>query len=231
MDFLTICQRTRQECGISGTGPAAVTGQTGELKKIVDWCNTAYEDIQNAHYDFKFMWAPVTFVVDTSGYDYTLASLTDTITSTTLDGIVDHFDPYSFRIYKTSEGLAGQGVLNYMPWKRFRNTYRNGTITTGGPGYFSIQPGGKIALSSTPDVSYTIDADCYKITTAMSANGDTPIFPSRYHMAIVWRAVMYYAGHDEAPALYQDAFNKYTSFLNPLLRHEINHEEVTIIPE
>lgn len=231
MNYLQLSQRTRQECGLSGTGPSAVTGQTGELKKIVDWVNTAWEDIQNSHFDWAFMWSDVTFTVDTTGKDYTMATLTDSITSTTLDTIVDHFDPYSFRIYKTSEGVTGQGSFEYIPWKRFKTIYRTGSTSSGAPAAFSIRPDKKLALSCVPDTSYTIDADCYKITTSLTANTSTPEMPSRFHMAIVWRAVMYYAGHDESAPLYQDAFNKYNSFMMGLRRHEINHEEIIIVPE
>ena len=49
MNFLSLCQRLRSEARIPGTGPSSVTGQTGELAKIVEWITTAYEDIQANH--------------------------------------------------------------------------------------------------------------------------------------------------------------------------------------
>ncbi len=42
MNFLSLCQRLRSEARIPGTGPSSVTGQTGELAKIVEWITTAY---------------------------------------------------------------------------------------------------------------------------------------------------------------------------------------------
>lgn len=229
MNFLQIAQRVRQECGISGTGPAAVTNQTGELKKVVDWSNTAWQDIQNAHYDWNFMWSNVTFNITTE--EYLLSELTDTITSTTLDTIVDHFDKKSFRMYKSSTGVSDQGSLKYENWPTFRRLYRTGTIGTDAPEAFSLSPSGSILFSSTPDATYVVDADVYKLPSTLSANTDTPTMPSRYHMAIVWRAVMYFAGHDESATLYQDAYNKFMSFMGPLERHEIIHEDLVVIPE
>jgi hypothetical protein len=51
VNYLAICQQTRQECDASGTGPSAVTNQTGESKRFVDWCAQAYTEIQNKRGD------------------------------------------------------------------------------------------------------------------------------------------------------------------------------------
>ena len=43
----------------------------------------------------------------------------------------------------------------------------------------------------------------------MAANIDVPIFPSRYHMAIVWKALMYYAAYAAADEKYAHGQNQY----------------------
>ena len=46
MTFLELCRRLAREVDASGSGPSAVTGQTGENRRIVDWVASAWQDIQ-----------------------------------------------------------------------------------------------------------------------------------------------------------------------------------------
>ena len=56
MNFLQLCQRLRQETGISDSGPGTVTGQTGDMKRIIDWTNDAWLRLQTLRPDWFFMW-------------------------------------------------------------------------------------------------------------------------------------------------------------------------------
>ena len=58
MNFLSLCKRLRQEAGYSGSGPSSVTNQAGESKRVVDWINDAWLDIQGMRSDWRFMLEP-----------------------------------------------------------------------------------------------------------------------------------------------------------------------------
>ena len=57
MNFLELCQRVRQDAGVSGEGPTAVTGQSGILSRIVSWVKQANNEIQLKNKDWRFLWA------------------------------------------------------------------------------------------------------------------------------------------------------------------------------
>jgi hypothetical protein len=49
MNFLQLAQRTRRKCRIAGTGPTAVTNQSEEYSRVLDWVNEAWMIIQRKH--------------------------------------------------------------------------------------------------------------------------------------------------------------------------------------
>ena len=51
--YLQLCQKLRQECEVGGTGPSAVTGQTGELARLVTWIADAYTELQQ---EYDWLW-------------------------------------------------------------------------------------------------------------------------------------------------------------------------------
>ena len=133
MNFLSLCQRLRQEAGLTGTGPVSVLGQSGEMKRIVDWATAAYEEIQNLHATWRFLKTDFTFqtIYNTQDYTPTAVGLDDLATWTKGD--------QTMRIYSA---IADETFLVYFPWTDFRNTYIFGThrTTLDRPTVYSIRP-------------------------------------------------------------------------------------------
>jgi hypothetical protein len=63
----------------------------------------------------------------------------------------------------------------------------------------SITPEKDLAFGSTPDIAYVIDGEYYTQPVSLTADTDIPGIPDRFQMAIVYRAMMYYAGYEAAP--------------------------------
>ena len=61
----------------------------------------------------------------------------------------------------------------------------------------------------------------YQNPKVMSDNTDTPRMPARFHMVIVWRAVMFWCAHDENPALMQSATQNYRELVNKMTITEL----------
>ena len=96
--FLQLAGILRQEVGIDGTGPSTTLLQTGELKNVVDWTSSAYNEIQNKHSTWR--WLRSQFTVNTvSGTDsYAPGVCTDS----RLAGVITRFA----RWWKSTAGCA-----------------------------------------------------------------------------------------------------------------------------
>ena len=79
MNFLELAQRLHTEAALAGTAPAAVTGQTGMNLKLVNWINTAYENIQELHDTWFFRRADFSFstIAGTANYTPAAAGIDD----------------------------------------------------------------------------------------------------------------------------------------------------------
>ena len=53
------------------------------------------------------------------------------------------------------------------------------------------------------------------------ANTDGGRMPGRFHAAIVWRAVMLWAAHDESPGQFQTAERNFNKILGEMLLAEL----------
>lgn len=217
MNYLQLCQRLRQECRISGTGPAAVTSQTGEYKKVVDWIDTAYQDIQNLHASWRFLQKPFSFTMTIGKRDYTPAEA----------GITDlakwKFEEYGdFRAYLTA---GDEQRLEYLPWDDFRDMYLIGTnrTATGRPGVFTVEPDETIDFDYVPDAAYTCVGQYFQTPDVMTANDSEPVFPAQYHMAIVYRGLMFYGADYAADERYSHGFNEYRKIIRKLEQNQLQH--------
>jgi hypothetical protein len=210
MTFLELCVRLRDEAGISGTGPSTVVSQTGDYGRIVNWIQSAYEDIQNQKPYWRFLQTAFTFstVDGTQSYTPTVAGLT-TFQSWK---IVEYGD---IRVYTAT---TDEQYLEFIPWDIFRQTYLFGTArdAEGKPAFVTIDPGKALYFYPKPDAVYTIGGEYFKKADILSGNTDEPIFPSQYHMAIVYRALMFYGAYDAANERYSHGQNEYKKMLRKL---------------
>lgn len=209
--FLQLCSRLRQEAGISGSGPSSVTGQTGEMKRVVDWVSAAYEAIQSAHANWEFLRNDFTFPTIANTVAYLPSSVS----------LPEHADwiETGMTIYETS--VADEQRIDFVPWDEFRANYQFGTVLTGRPTIASVKPDRSIALYPTPDDAYTVRGEYYKRAQTMTANGDEPLFPARFHLAIVWRALMLYGAQESAAELYAHGKTEYDKVMRSLEANQL----------
>lgn len=211
MNFLQICQRTRQEVGYSGTGPASVEGQLGVLAKIVDWVRSAWIEVQQENVYWKFNWATYTSPL-TAG-----------------QAIIDLKSGWGLKVRK----LAGSSLyvvrllengskywVPSMPWDDFRRLPY--TAARGLPVYYSQAPDGKMHLFPAPMDGLVAVLEYQKSSQDLLTNGDVPDCPDEYHMAIVWRAVMFACAHDENPSLFQSANVNYRNLVSKMQITELS---------
>ena len=210
MNFLQLSQRLRQEAGLTSSGPTTTVNQTGISKQIVDWINTAYIDILSQHTLWRFMQEPFSFDTTASKREY---SILETGVTDLETWKVDDYG--SFRVYFTSSGVANEQFMYPILWDDYRQMYLYGATRTaeGLPSYFSVQPDKSLNFYLVPDNIYTIVGEYFKTPTELSGDEDIPIIPTQFHMIIIWRALMFYAGFDASNEKYAMCKNEYTKLL------------------
>lgn len=207
MTFLELCKRLRQEAGISGVGPTAVTGQTGEYAKVVDWIKRANRDLQNMDVSWDFMWAQYSLQTTESSpgdflRDYTLSN-------------VSAIDKDSVQCYLTADqtNYWRMTKLEYPAW-RYRYNMPASQLTAQKPTMYTVLPDGTFRLEPKPDADYTITFDYYRTPVELVNGTDVPIIPEPFHLVIVYKALLDYGRFENATEQYSAAQVEYAQLLD-----------------
>lgn len=211
MNFLQLAKRVRQECGISGDGPAATEGQSGIYAKIVDWVRTAHDELQLLHSDWSFDWAVADLELLEGVDDYSPLGLWALqVRMLAKDGMY---------VYRTDQGERIKHWLTEVPWEEFRGI--QASYAQGVPGYIAMAPDKRLHLYPAPSAGLRLKLEYFQNPLELLAAGDTPRLPAPYHMAIVWRAVMLWCAHDENPSLFQVANANYRELIRKVQMTEL----------
>lgn len=216
--FLEIVQSLRQNAGIAGTGPSTVVGQTGEMKRLVDWTAAAWFEIQATHPDWRYKRYSVSFATVAAQATYTPAQAG--ITAATFSRWVRD----SFRVYNTSSGFGSEIELNFVPYDYWRDVYQFGAMRTSyqQPIQLTVTPNNSIGLGPVPLAGYTINGDYYTAPIRMSLDADEPELPAAHDTRIiVYKALMYYAAFESAPEVFQFAQMQYNILYSLLAKDQL----------
>jgi hypothetical protein len=200
MDFLTICQTLRSECGISGAGPVSVVNQTGEMGRVVRWANEAYRKIQTLHPEWRWMRSAASCTTQAGVRSYAPRSAA----AFNLPRFRFWWQD-TFRIYRAAAGVADESPLVFLHYDDFRNYYLFGPQSSARPTHVTVSPDDAVLIGPTPDAAYVLTGDYQRGAQTLAANADVPEMPADYHMAIVYRAMMFYGRHEAAPEVFEDA--------------------------
>ncbi|WP_271270488.1 phage adaptor protein [Aliamphritea hakodatensis] len=194
MNYLKLCQRLRQECGGSGSGPTSVAGQRGESQNYVDWISQAWLEIQQERQEWRFMWGKesVSLVAGTRLYAKP-------------DGVKS--------IVPDSVKINGH-IASMVDYEAFRTRYDADTPSI--PRVIAEQPDGQIIISGTPDAAYTLTFEVNKRPQLLVDDDDIPSIPEEFHMAIVYRAMIDYAGFENAGEVYARAQKRLSDIMTAL---------------
>lgn len=204
MNYLDLCQFAHRYIGggndLPGTAPTTVVGQKGYLYEIVKSVADAYEDVQNAQDSWTWTQKQTTILLPTGTRILSLSAIKAQIPD--YDSLAPDMIGPGYRyllINSVASGVPGQSPATYIPYQTWRGLVDRNNIPTSQPFLYTIQPDGSIEFNSVADQDYTVTCD-YKLAldewTQVGANpdGQTPIFPERYHKVIAWKAIMYWGG-------------------------------------
>lgn len=215
MTFLELVQRLSSEIGNAGSGPSAVTGQTGMNLRLVNWTASAWLDIQRMHNNWKFMRGSFTVntVADDGAYLYT--DCTDTATAVAIVSFRKwHLE--TFKAYLQSAGVGSEVQLGYMDYDIWYQVYNTGSQTSGQPFGFTVDNSNGFRLAPAPSAIYVVSGEYQKAATTLAANGDTPSCPAEFHDAIVYLAMKKYSRYAGAPEIYEDVKSEYRRIISEM---------------
>ena len=184
LTYLALCQRLVSETKIPGSGPTTTVSQTGINKNVVQWINQAYIDIQDFYPDWNFRWYDGLISCTTGDYDYDESANCET------------FNRKSFEIYDSSDDATGASAskMSWIPWKLWRYKYAQRPQTNGDPSNVTIAPDGQVHIYPPPDSDdWRVRYSGFMPIDELSGDADVPILPNRYHMLIVYKAMLDYA--------------------------------------
>lgn len=217
MNFLQLAQRLRQEAGASGVGPTAVTGQTGESQRFVDWINTAWLEIQGLHDVWGFMREP---------FQFSIAQAQDDANPVTDAGLTDfrYWHRDTLRTWRTALGISDEQWMVEWEYQTFRNTYRfnqNRTLQ-GRPLVFAVEPNSKsLMFGPLPDTAYTVVGEYQRVPRPFVNETDEPNLQPHQHLIIVYKALEYYGLFESAGEVIQRAQRQYAALLSQLEREQL----------
>lgn len=216
MNYLALGQRLALECGVSGT-LTTMAGQVGSLGRLVNWVNSAWEDVQTAHDDWFWMRSSALLsggasVAPAAGIANVSLGAAGMPTLTTLGKWL----PDTFRNYATTVGKTGEIFMQEISYDAWRDGYMYGAqagVKTR-PIAIAIGPDKSLCFGPPSDGTYTMYGDYYQASTYMALDTDVPFgLPPFYHVIIVAKAMTMYGEYESA----QEVLDRGTKWYNSLL--------------
>lgn len=194
MTFLELCQRLRQEVGAAGSGPANVSGQAGEMARLVNWVHQAWHEIQMEQ-RWRFNWSTGEVELSTSDTIYPLPADFDDWVDATLS--------------------AGGDRVHVYAWDDFRKI-GNDCLRAA-----SIAPDDTLRINAPPKQSVSLAFEYWRTPQSLDGNNDVPRMPERYHMVIVYAAMVQYGLYENAPEVVQQGRANYSRIMQRVARTEL----------
>lgn len=199
MNYLELCQKVNEECGITGANqPTSVSNQSSILLHIVNWVRTADYTIQNLYFDWRFLWGNNTQTIVEDAFSIVPISN------------FKHIDPESIYIIDGTDRTPID-VIDYKQLRSIKNLSQKVK-----PYVCAISPDNQIVFPVTSDKIYTIEYDYYKKPVFLTDNTDTSLIPEEYHRCIVLLAKLYYSERFSVPEVAQAANGQYQEIFDRL---------------
>lgn len=209
MTFVELVESLRQECGVSGPVLSTVQTLSGELGSLKRWTAQAWTEIQARHMDWQFLRTSSTHIIPQFGAIIQPAEY--------LAGEVAEWKRDSFRVATSGDGRRLSQSVPYVPYDSFVSGIGVDVTNYARPMCFAIRDSDKAVLvAPAADTTYELYYDYWRTPVTLSADSDTPACPVRFHMIIVYRAMMKYGRYNSAPEIYADGKREFNQLLRGL---------------
>jgi hypothetical protein len=199
MTFLELCKQFRQSVGASGSGPVTVMDQSGEYARLVSWIQQAWREIQLSRH-WRFEWAEASVG--------------------TLVGFRECQPPSDLSVWDAFTLKIDGKALHVLSWSDFRQHYQE-DAGADYPSFIAQKPDGTLILDAAPRQDGLITFEYWRTPQVLVESSDVPRLPERYHMVIVYRAMLFYALYENAPEVLQAARSGEARILNEMVEQEL----------
>ncbi len=212
MNFVQLVGRLRRKCRVNGTNPTALANQSEEINRLADWINEAWMEIQLKKPDWEWMRSSFSFTTTNAKTSYSATE------AGIAAGTFANWKRDSLRNYVTATGLGSETPMAYIPYEKWRDTYLFGANRSvySRPNEYTFAPDKTLAFGPITAAGYTVLGDYYTVATELVADADIPSLPVQYHMAIVYRAMMFYGESEAASEVYQGGHEGYDLMMDLL---------------
>lgn len=201
MTYLELLEVLRQETAFSDKVLTNVTNLPTDLKRLADWINVAWREIQLSEDDWYFMRAEDN-------------SLTTTAQLITLP--VDCAVPYSV-VLQDGTNLYECTLVDRA---EFDELYKLTNFTSGLPRACCVV-GSQLRFNAIPDKTYTVRLIYRTIPQQLVLAADTPTMPAHYHRLIIYRALEHYGRWENAGDIVVSAQINYAQLYHDLARYQL----------
>lgn len=218
MNFLQMCQRVYQEGGISGN-IASVQNQSGEALRVVNWVKSAYQEILNDQglvWNFQHPTVVVKLVPGQGEYTFADFNLPAGV----------QWDTRSMRV-ALADNLADETFLLGMRFPEFRDywLFSSRRTVVSRPLNASVDFSTHLRIAPLPDQAYNLVMQYQAQPAPLLDDGDVPVIPDRFQMAIVWKALRHYGMFESAPEVAGRAEHEYKT----IMQHLYNDQSPEVI--
>lgn len=239
MNFLQLVQFVQAQIGTSQdlpwSGPAAgtlfsggVLVATGSYAEYVNWVQMAYKDIQNDQEDWKWRTKQGTFPLIANQYVYSLAQIQAQISDYEDIAHLHFIDDQRYTlVYDPVVGVGDQTFCFFFDYQDWRGWKDRNVIPVGKPAYYTRRPDYTLEFNPIPQKIYNVTLDYKSALDVMAASDtSTPLYlPVRYHEAICWKAIMYWATARENANRYTAAKTEYDRIMQKMYNRELPDAE------
>ena len=199
MNFLDACKKTARRCGVSNT-PPTVVGQSGDLGLVVEWVQEAYVEVCGKWLNWKFLWS-----------QHSLQ---------TVDGQSAYPKPGDLSIWNHSTIRIDGQLMEVLEYESVKDSW-SPSANRGRSSLALIMPDNSLKLDPVPDGAYELTADYQRIASVPAENTDQFLIPEEHQQVIIGRAMMLYAGYENAPEVKQDGLEIYEIAMAQLEAHQL----------
>ena len=234
MDFLALVKRLASETGTElvrnittvdpAIDPATEYGDTTEHRhRLVDWTQQSWIDVQEDQDQWDFMIRTVRVDIAKGQISYDIKSLVDAVEGSDIyDNILPFVAHFDRRYIWLADGSVDPPTINkcyYVPPERFFGEFdRYNNVAWGIPSSYSIERDGCLILDSQPSSdNYYLEFEYKLLPQVLTDDTDTPRFiKEKYHILIVYQAMLFYAGFDESDPQWKRAKMLHKKQMNKL---------------
>jgi hypothetical protein len=210
--FLELCQQVHEECGVGGT-ISTVVGQTGMLRRIVNWVVKADMKIQSRKSNWKFLWAE---------WEVEL-----------IEGFSEYKPPDDISMFNEKSFWKDVGTddavhMKFVKYDDYRDSLRQQYTENDESEYVVLKPNGKLLFVPAPDTGDAgkyVSSEYWRSPIRLVNNNQVSVIPVQFHDLIVSQAKVYHAEYRHDTGAYNAAYIEHETRYPDLKAHSLPGQE------